>query len=222
MARRINLIPRSERPRTRTDWGLLAMVGLFIIVVFALGFGYYVFSNVLDQRQQDLADLKMQTAAVELQVAALQEYELLATQTDNVQAVVQDIYSSRTLLSGVLDAVSLVVPENAWFQNLAITATDPGVASDAANASARAGSASADAGDISIEGQTYSFEDVSRLIVRLQLIPSLADVTLTSADQAREASESQLEIKGFTIGASVLNNEPASALPLTDVEVQAQ
>lgn len=126
MARRINLVPRSERPRTRTDWGLLAMVGLFIIVIFALGFGYYMFSNVLDERKQELADLQTQTAALEQQVEALQQYEKLAAQREDVQAVVQGIYSSRTLLSDVLDAVSLVVPDNAWFQNLQLTASDPG------------------------------------------------------------------------------------------------
>lgn len=212
MARRINLIPRSERPRTRTDWGLLAMVGLFIVVIFALGFGYYVFSNVLDGGKQELADLQLQTAALEQQVEALRQYELLADQSKDVQAVVQSIYSSRTLLSDVLDAVSLVVPENAWFQSLQLTASDPGSASDVAGAVANDG-------QITLEGQTYSFEDVSRLIVRLQLIPSITGVQLTSANQAREASGSQLEIKGFSIGASVFNSEPAGALPLTTVEV---
>ena len=213
MARRINLIPRSERPRTRTDWGLLAMVGLFIIVIFGLGFGYYIFSNVLDERNQELADLQTQTASLEKQVDALRQYEQLAGQKADVQAVVQSIYSTRTLLSDVLDAVSLVVPENAWFQSLNLTASDPGIASDAADASA------VQDGDISIEGETYSFEDVSRLIVRLQLIPSLTGVELTSADQSREANGSQLELKGFSIGAFVLNTEPASALPITEVEV---
>jgi Tfp pilus assembly protein PilN len=216
MARRINLIPRSERPRTRTDWGLLAMVGMFIIVIFALGFGYYTFSNVLDQRKQDLADLQVQTAALEQQVEALRQYELLSNQRENIQAVVQSIYTNRTLLSDVLDAVSLVVPENAWFQSLDLTASDPAVA-DATLATSDVA-----AGKISIEGQTYSFEDVSRLIVRLQLIPSLTDVQLTSASQTQKADGSQLAIKGFSIGAAVVNSEPAGALPLTDVEVQAQ
>jgi Tfp pilus assembly protein PilN len=170
MARRINLVPRSERPRTRTDWGLLAMVGLFIVVIFALGFGYYLFSNVLDGRKQELADLQLQTASLELQVEALQQYEQLAAQREDVQAVVQGIYSNRTLLSDVLDAVSLVVPENAWFQSLQVSAADPVPGSDGADASA------GQDGDITIQGQTYSFEDVSRLIVRLQLIPSIAGV----------------------------------------------
>jgi Tfp pilus assembly protein PilN len=101
---------------------------LFIVVIFALGFGYYMFSNVLDQRKQELADLQAQTATLEQQVAALQEYEKLAAQREDVQAIVQNIYSSRMLLSDVLDAVSLVVPENAWFQGLQLTAYDPVVA----------------------------------------------------------------------------------------------
>jgi Tfp pilus assembly protein PilN len=216
MARRVNLIPRSERPRTSTDWGLLAMVGLFIIVIFALGFGYYVFSNVLDGRKQELADLQMQTAALEQQVQALQQYEQLAVQRENVQGVVQGIYSNRTLLSDVLDAVSLVVPENAWFNSLQVSASDPVPVATGADTRA------AGDGQISIEGQTYSFEDVSRLIVRLQLIPSITGVELTSANQAREASGSQLELKGFSVAASVLNKQPTCALPLTEVEVQAQ
>lgn len=215
MARRINLIPRSERPRTQTDWGILTMVGLFIVVVFALGFGYYTFSNMLDERKQELADLQTETAALEQQVQALQQYERLAAHREDVQAVVQGIYSNRTLLSEVLDAISLVVPDNAWFQSLQLTASDPALPA------AEAQVAQTDA-SLSIEGRTYSFEDISRLIVRLQLIPSLKGVELTSANQAREASDSQLEIKGFSIGASVVNTTPAGSLPLTEVEVEQQ
>jgi len=215
MARRINLIPRSERPRTRTDWGLLAMVCLFIVVIFALAFGYWQESRVLDSRRQELSLLQATTAAKEQQVEALQQYERLSSQRENIQAVVQSIYTNRTLVSDVLDAVSLVVPENAWFQSLDLTASDPAVATGTA-------SSSSTAGQISLEGKTYSFEDVSRLIVRLQLIPSLTDVQLTAANETQQADGSQLAVKGFSIGAAVVNSEPAGALPLTDVEVQAQ
>jgi Tfp pilus assembly protein PilN len=213
MARRINLIPRSERPRTRTDWGLLAMVGLFIIVIFGLGFGYYMFSNMLEERKVQLNDLEVQTASLEQKVAALRSYEVLALQRESVQGVVQSIYTDRTLLSDVLDAISLVVPENAWFQSIELTADDPINASD--------GEGKAD-GKVSIEGKTYSFEDVSRLIVRLQLIPSLAGIQLASANEQQPEDGAQLAVKGFSIGAAVVNSEPAGALPLTDVEVQAK
>ncbi len=85
----------------------------------------------------------------------------------------QSIYASRTLLSDVLDAVSLVVPDNAWFQTLELSAIDPGTEADASGVSKD--------GAITISGKTYSFEDISRLVVRLQLIPSLSDVQLTQA-----------------------------------------
>ena len=38
-------------------------------------------------------------------------------------------------------------------------------------------------GTITISGKTYSFEDISRLVVRLQLIPALSDVQLTQASE---------------------------------------
>jgi Tfp pilus assembly protein PilN len=214
MARRINLIPRTERPRTKTDWGLLATVGLFIIVIFGLAFGYYTFSNVLDERQQELADLEVQTAKLEQQVEALRAYEVLATQREGVQAVVQNIYASRTLLSDVLDAVSLVVPDNAWFQSIELSALDPGTAGD---------DVATTGGTIIISGKTYSFEDISRLVVRLQLIPALSGVQLTQASEEQGSEETgQLDVKSFSIGAAVVNVEPGGSLPLTDVEVPAQ
>jgi len=212
MAKRINLIPRTERPRTKTDWGLLAMVGLFIIVIFGVGFGYYMFSNVLDERKQELADLEYQTAKLQQEVEALYAYEVLATQRESVQAVVQSIYTSRTLLSDVLDAVSLVVPDNAWFQSLELSATDP-----------VADSGGSQGGDITISGKTYSFEDISRLVVRLQLIPALTDVKLTDASEEKADEDSgQLDVTSFSIGAGVVNAEPGGSLPLTEVEVTAK
>jgi Tfp pilus assembly protein PilN len=214
MARRINLIPRTERPRTKTDWGLLATVGLFIVVIFGLGFGYYTFSNMLDDRKQELADLESQTAKLEQQVQALHPYEVLASQREGVQAVVQSIYTSRTLLSDVLDAVSLVVPDNAWFQTLELSAVDPGTAPDATKPS--------DA-KITISGKTYSFEDISRLVVRMQLIPALSDVQLTqAAEEAGSEDAGTVDVKSFAIGAAVVNVEPGGSLPLTDVEVPVQ
>lgn len=221
MARRINLVPRSERPRTRTDVGLLAMLGLFIIVVFALGFGYYLLNNMLDDKKMELADLEAQTVALEQQVAALHEYEVLEQQTESVEAVVQGVYSSRTLLSQVLDALSLVVPENVWFQNMKLTATDPYI-EPAKSATTKTNVKTNTDNKITIEGQTYSFEDVSRLVVRLQLVSSLTNVALSSASEAAAGEDSTLEIKDFSIGASVINEQPATALPLTEVEVEEQ
>lgn len=212
---RINLVPRSERPRTTTDVGLLAMVGLLIVVFFGIGFGYYLFQGVRDDREQELADLKQQTAALQAQVAALEQYEKLQAQRQDLQAVVQGIYASRTLVAEVLDAISLVVPENVWFQSLTLSTSDPSLAQQGVDVRA-----SGSDNKLRIEGQTYAFEDVARVVVRLQLLPSLKDIELSSAARVREAAPGVLEVKGFTLGATVVNVHAADAvLPLSEVEV---
>lgn len=214
MAGRINLIPRSERPRTTTDVGLLAMVGLIIVVLFAIGFGYYVFSGILGDRERELADLKQQTAALQEQVAALEQFERLQVQRQDFQAAVQGIYASRTLVAEVLDAISLVIPENVWFQSLSLMTADPSLQPETAEQPG--------GNPLVIEGQTYTFEDVARMAVRLQLIPSLDGVKLSSATQAREAQGAIPEVKGFSLGASVVNVHAGDAvLPLADVKVDA-
>ena len=95
---------------------------------------------------------------------------------------------------------------------MTVTASTAGPTTPAANS----------VGTISISGKTFSFEDVSRLIVRLQLIPALKNVTLTSADETQQAVGSQPSVKDFTISATVVQPELPGALPLTDVEVQGQ
>lgn len=214
---RINLVPRAERPRTTTDFGLLAMIGLLIVVFFGIGFGYYLFQGVLDDRERELSDLKQETAALQAQVAALEQYELLQAQRQDLQAIVQGVYASRTPVAEILDAISLVIPENVWFQSLALSTSDPAFGE---LAGASGGGSSRD-NRLRIEGQTYAFEDVARAVVRLQLIPALRDVELASATRVREAEPGVLEVKGFSIEAAVVNTHQQEAvLPLAEVEVE--
>ncbi len=214
---RVNLVPRSERPRTTTDVGLLAMVGLLIIVIFGVAFGYYLLRGVLDDREQELADLKQQTTALQAQVAALEQYERLQAQRQDFQNLVQSLYASRTMVAEIMDAISLVVPENVWFQSLSLSTPEPSLGQ--ATAGDTRGSMSS--GKLQIEGQTYAFEDVAGAIVRLQLIPALRDVKLSSATRVREAEPGLVELKGFTVEATVVNVHVGDAvLPLSDVEVE--
>ncbi len=214
---RVNLVPRSERPRTTTDVGLLAMVGLLIIAIFGLAFGYYLLRGVLDDREQELADLKQQTAALQAQVAALEHYERLQAERQDFQDLVQGLYASRTMVAEVMDAISLVVPENVWFQSLSLSTPEPSLGQTTAGGTR----GTATAGQLLIEGQTYAFEDVARALVRLQLIPALRDINLSSATRVREAEPGLVELKGFTLEAVVVNVHVNDAvLPLSDVEVE--
>jgi Tfp pilus assembly protein PilN len=222
MVRRINLVPQSERQRTTTDVGLLFLLGAIIVALFALGFGYYLISNSLADRENELADVQQQAALLEGQLAALQQYGQLESQRAATEAVVQGIYAGRTLVSDILNAVSLVLPENVWFQSLSLTATDP-VVRGTAGATVPPGTAPPSDNKLAINGKTYTFEDLAQVLVRLQLIPALSGVDLTSARQPeKDPTDLTEDVTEFSIGASVLNNQPVDTpLPMSQIEVEA-
>lgn len=196
---------------------MLVMLGAGIVVVFALAFGYYLLNGTLGDREQELADVQQQTAILETQVAALRQYEVLQSQRAQTESVVQGIYANRTLVSELLDGISLVVPENVWFQSVSLSTSDPIVIEPAAQATAGA------VGDnkLAIEGNTYSFEDVAEVLVRLQLIPALSQVDLASAGVPRGATDPAADVKGFSIEAEVQNTQALDTpLPVTQVEVE--
>lgn len=205
MARRINLVPQSERARTTTNYGMLGFVAAVIVVVFALGLGYYLFSNTLSDREEDLRQLKQETQRLQAQVNALAKYGDLDTERKRVEEVVKAAYAGRTLVSELLDKLSLVVPENVWLDSMEISTADPGAEG---------------LGSFAISGSTYTFEDVAQLLVRLQLVNALADISLGSAGRSG-GSDSAEDVKGFSIGASVKNTQPEDVpLPMSQVEVE--
>ena len=65
VVRRINLLPLSDRARTTTDFGVLTLLVVFIIAVFAIALGYYLLHNTLSDQRQQLASAQAETASLE-------------------------------------------------------------------------------------------------------------------------------------------------------------
>ena len=216
MGRRINLVPQSERSRTTTDFGMLALLAVVVLVIFGIGLSYYVLNGRLDTKQQELADVEQQVAQLQSQVAALDQYAQLSTQRQRVEGTVQQIYAGRTLVAGIMDDISLVVPEDAWFDTLDLTTADP-----VAPATGQPSVGPAD-NRLSLEGNTYSFEGVAQVLVRLRLIPTLTDVALVSAGDPIGEVDPEVDVKGFTAEATVVNDQgPETPLPVGQAEVVA-
>jgi Tfp pilus assembly protein PilN len=216
MARRINLVPPSERARTTTNVAALGLVVTAMVVICALGLGYLLLHNSLSDRKQELADVEQQTSGLQAQVASLAQYGELADARNATEQRVQGIYAGRTLVSDILDAMSLVVPENVWFESLGLTASDP----SPANHGAVAGPTQED-NKMSLIGNTYSFEDVAQLLVRLQLVPGLYGIDLGSAGAPMGTVDTSKDVKGFSVGASTKNEQDADTpLPMSQVEVE--
>jgi type IV pilus assembly protein PilM len=212
MARRINLVPTAERARTATNLGMLGVVALAIVVVGAVGLGYYVFKNNLNDRKAELVVLQQDTQVLQAQVAALSKYDSLASELQRVETTVQEIYAGRTLVSDILDSLSLVLPENVWLQSLSLTTADPGLA--------LTGEGAAGDNSISLSGKTYTFEDVAELLVRLQLIPAFANIDLQSATGSSGAEQGAVDVKSFSLGARVKPPSGEALLPVSQVEVE--
>lgn len=213
MVRRINLVPPSERPRTSTDFGVLLLIVLVVIVIAALGFGYYTFKSSLSSKQDELAAVQQQNAQLQGQLETLQQYEALQGKRVNAEKIVQGIYAGRTPVSDILDELSLVIPDTAWFADLTLTTSDPVPAGTVATQSA------AD-NVFTIDGDTYGFDEVAQVLVRLQLIPGLTNSRLTSAGPPVGNVDLTKHVVGFTVGGSVTNSQAADKpLPLSQVEV---
>lgn len=202
MARRINLVPSSDRARTTTNLAMLGLVAATIVVLFGIGLGYYLLSNSLSEREDELEALKTETQTLQAQVSALKKYDALAKEAKSAEATVEGIYAGRTLVSDFLNSLSLVVPENVWLEQLSVRTADSG--------------AEGAVGALSLAGSTYSFEDVAQLLVRLRLIPSLREIDLQSA--AGASAEGGL--KSFSIQAGLAAPSASETLPVSQVEVE--
>lgn len=213
MVRRINLVPAGARARTKTDVGGLVLIIVGVVVLAGIAFSYYSFNNQLSSKQDELAQLQGQNAQIVAQLASLAEFDALAQKRAETEKLVQALYAGRTLVSQVLGDISLVLPDNAWFTSLSVDAPFSPIGGDPA-----AAGAAASAGSVDLQGNTYSFEDVATFLVRMELVPGLVDINLSSA-----GDETNKTAKPFTVGAGLVHTQdPTTPLPLTQVQVAGQ
>jgi len=218
VVRRINLVPAAERARTKTDVGLLFLVIAGVVVVAGIAFSYYSYNNQLSSKQDELAQLQSENAQILAQLASLAEFDALAMKTAETETLVQALYVGRTLVSPVLGDISLVVPDNTWFTTLNLEAPVSTVGGDPA-----AAAASDSTGSVTIQGNTYSFEDVATFLVRMELVPGLVDINLSSATSAAGVVAARKTVKGFSADTGLVNTQdPTTPLPLTQVQVNGQ
>lgn len=216
MAKRINLLPRTERVRTATNVPALIMLVVGLVVVFALGFGYYWLSTERGSLEDELAEKQAQLRDLQAQVATLDEYRRLAAEVSRMEEVVTGVYAGRTLLSKVLSDFSLVIPENVWVTSFSLTAGEAQV-----ELGDQPGTFVSGQGTMSLSGNTYSFPDVAAFLVRLKLISALSDITLGNAGPALGAVDPAKDVKGFSLSATISNTQAEDTqLPISKVEVE--
>jgi Tfp pilus assembly protein PilN len=201
---KVNLVPLEERQRAyRRQFYIIPIAGS-LVLLGALGGSYYYFNSRLSNAENELSLYKQNNANMSRQIAELQQYEDLKSQKQARLSSVTSVYQGRFRWSRMLDDMSFVVPETISLTK--ISGRVPG----AETAGQRAGTAQEE--DLSFEGFTYTMPDVAIFMVRLALIPSLTDVSLSVAEI--EEKGGQLPIH-FIINASLKqageNQRPAVA-----------
>lgn len=223
MVRQINLVPPGERRRTQSDVGLLILLAVVVAVLAGVGYTWFSYRTSLTDKENELVQVKSEIQKVQQQLNALAQFEAIQNSRNQAEALVQQIYAGRTLLSEILGDISLVLPKEAWVQTMGLSAPEVAavIATFPGQAPAAAGTASP-TGQFTVTGNTYTFEDVARVMVRVQQVPSFINITLGTVGAASGNVDPAKKAKGFNMTAGVINTQaPDTPLPLTQVEVQA-
>jgi Tfp pilus assembly protein PilN len=172
----------------------IAAVGAGAAVGILLTGGFIVEHGKVSKRQDELASLKAQLAAIPApKPAKVQVSPELSAERDARQAALDQALATRTAWDTVFRELSLVLPDDVWLRSLSAK-------SSAAAAASTDQTASTTPTGLVMNGYTYSQEGVARLLTRLALVPHLANVTLQSSSSSTIGARS---IVGFTIGADV-------------------
>jgi Tfp pilus assembly protein PilN len=175
--RAVNLMPRDER-QARFDGGRLPLVAAAGGIVVVTAAAFLLSTSASSSAKETRAELQ----AVEAAIAQLPQPgespvnvgTFVQERSDRVAALAAAL-TSRTPFDRLLRDVSYVLPENAWLTNLEATAP---VASGPVDPTAPPPVAAVSG--VTIQGATYSHDGVAAVLARLSVVPSLADVRLTS------------------------------------------
>jgi len=194
--RAVNLLPRETRAsRSVTAQNLPAVVGggVGFLVVAALAGGYLSASSKVASAQQSLTDVKARLAATPLPPVAQQQVDTTPAAVSAEQAprlaAVSTALSQRIAWDRLLREFSLVLPNDVWVGSLTMNAPIAGSTNG-----------------FTLNGTTYSYNSVARMLSRMALIPDLSGVTLTSANR-------QGRLVLFAASATIKGAAPAPVAP---------
>jgi len=221
--RAVNLLPPDRSAAKRAAEGdhnrkslLIAsgIVGALIIT----GLSVMVWSS-----SSSVNDKSKQLNALQSQIASTPTSATLQPATGTKTTTVSSLVANRLAWDQFLGALSKVMPEDVWLQNL--QATTPGAAATLASAQAAAlaataavtttsttttatpppAPASALPSTFTISGFTYSQPSVARMMRRLNLVPWLTGVSLVSSSKTSVGANTLFQ---FTVKASLVSPQP--------------
>jgi Tfp pilus assembly protein PilN len=211
--RAVNLLPEESVTRLpKTAVLPLAGAAAAVLAAGVVGTLAHSESAKVARESKQLDDLKLRLSKVHAaKHASGTASALLASRSSRVAAV-EAALSGRVAWDLVLRQIALVLPGDTWLDGLQLTSpASPDAAATASTSTPTSStstttSATAPTGVV-INGYTMSADGLARVIQRLSVVPSLSDVTLTTAQATQRGSKRVFQ---FTINANIANKGAAS------------
>jgi len=185
--RAVNLLPKDLAPERAPFKEALPMVGAATVPLIAASLVFIGYSNARADATAKLGHV----SALQLEVERAKP--VAATKTVDTSALVSSRAARRTALEAALAKelpwdrtladVARVLPTSVWLTDLTAVSPTPADSLVAAPAPVPTTGPTSGASGFSIDGYTLTMDDVALLLQRLQLLPTLSNVTLNSTSQ---------------------------------------
>jgi Tfp pilus assembly protein PilN len=159
---------------------LLIRIVIAIFLVVMCVYAFLLVSTFLTR--SNLESLRFEREAVENQIAALSEYELLYNNVNAAEARLNAAMGSIPLWTEFLQGLGLTLPPGVTLTTMTLTYES-------------------EAGTLSMQGWTYSHSDVADMLDKLETLEQLADIRCRVSTETVTAGQDTVQ---FTVDAVLL------------------
>lgn len=214
--RAVNLLPRetrSSRSASSIDPLLAGGAALTVVVVVALGAGFFLVRSHAASAQKNLATARAQLTVLEAAArkASGGTTPILptptATQSEGPwQSALTSALVTRLPWDGVMAQLARVIPANVTVSTVNLGSSSTPASSSSSTTPGTPATpppATGSAGALQLGGMAFSGDDVARLLSRLALVPNLSDVALASSTADPKTGHVTFEISAQVAPPSV-------------------
>jgi Tfp pilus assembly protein PilN len=219
----VNLIPGDQRratPSGNASGGAYAVLGV-LAVLLVMAVAYVMTANSVNDKQSKAAAANQEADAAESKTKQLGSFTDFASIKDQRLAAVTAAAQTRFDWERFMRELSRVMPEGSWISETSASATGEGVGTESATADPLA----VPTPKANLVGCTPRQSEVARMMVRLEQMYRVTEVTLNESTQDPAAGDTTLQNCGklykFDLTVSFSPVQPSNEAPKGETRVPA-
>jgi Tfp pilus assembly protein PilN len=221
----VNLIPTEQRratPSGNASGGAYAVLGV-LAVLLVMVVGYVLTTNSVNDKKSKAEAASQEADAAESRTKQLGSFTDFASIKDQRLAAVTAAAQTRFDWERFMRELSRVMPEGSWISNTTASSTGEGVGN--ASASTSSDPAAVTTPKANLVGCTPRQSEVARMMVRLEQMYRVTEVTLNESNREAAGGDTTLQNCGrlykFDLTVSFSPAPPANEAPKGETRVPA-